>query len=360
MPSREHCEATGETGLSCTRQAPHVRSLAGLLSFSALFWARGGPLLAAGLVLPNILSLATLCSLIDVGLPPRTGCILLYAALAICARRLPTAISAILFLAVLAFDLVWTLSLMFGLAPTELLVALDHARRIHFFASPLYLGLIAVLAVTSLMTVYLLSGRESLARGNVYVLFSTALLFGALDYYANTSAHFQFGSRFGRGQALVTPASIASDFNTVAGVNGRNVVVVIVESLGYLTDPTARAQVAAPLFDTRVTQKYKVTSGHSGYFGSTTAGEMRELCQTREGYRDFTAKSGASCLPERLRQRGYATIAVHSFSGDMFERKEWYPKSASTRKCSAKTWWRAPSASAAARSAACATPIFRR
>src|SRR6185437_3888549 len=98
-------------------------------------------LLLAGLILPNLLSLASLASFIDVGLPPRTGCIIFYATLAICARRLPFVVTGILFVVVLGFDLIWTLALMFGLAPSELLVALNHAKRIHFFASPLYMSL---------------------------------------------------------------------------------------------------------------------------------------------------------------------------------------------------------------------------
>ena len=110
-------------------------------------WA-GSPdmlLLAGGLLLPNLLSFATLISLLDIGLPPRTGPILAYATLALLARSIPFALTAALFLCLLAFDMVKTLSLMFGLAPTELMGALDQARRLHFFASPLYLSLIGSL-----------------------------------------------------------------------------------------------------------------------------------------------------------------------------------------------------------------------
>jgi len=82
-------------------------------------------LLAGGLILPNLLSLVSLSSLVDIGLPPRTGAIMLYATVAICARRIPFALTVALFLAVLTLDMVRTLSLMFGFAPTELLAALD-------------------------------------------------------------------------------------------------------------------------------------------------------------------------------------------------------------------------------------------
>ena len=104
-------------------------------------------LLAGGLLLPNLLSLMTLTSLVDIGLPPRFEVITLYATLALLARRIPFALTTVLFFCLLSFDMVRTLSLMFGLAPTEFLAALDQARRIHLFASPLYLSLIGAILV---------------------------------------------------------------------------------------------------------------------------------------------------------------------------------------------------------------------
>lgn len=106
-------------------------------------------LFAGGLILPNLLSPVSLTSLVDIELPPRTGAIMLYATVAICARRLPFTLTVALFLAVLTFGIVHALSLLFGLAPTELLAALDQARRIRFFASPLYISLIGAVAVTT-------------------------------------------------------------------------------------------------------------------------------------------------------------------------------------------------------------------
>ena len=99
----------------------------------------------------------------------------------------------------------------------------------------------------------------------------------------------------------------------------------MVEGLGYLGDPTARRQIDSPLFEPRVTDKYRISTGSVVYYGSTTSGEMRELCDTREPYAEFTKTNGTSCLPARLRTRGYATMAVHAFHHSMFERDEWYP-----------------------------------
>lgn len=260
-------------------------------------------LFAGGLLLPNLLSLATFIPIVDLGLPPRSAAIALYASLAILARRIPFALTVVLFLCVLAFDMVRTLSLMFGLAPTELMAALDQARRIHMFASPLYVGLIGTLAIASFASLACLSRREALERGNAVLLFAVALAFGMLDYASNVSLHYQFGSMFGRGKPVASAAEV-SGFRAVAGANGNNVVLVIVESLGYLLDEAARARIAAPLYDAAVTKDYVVTAGHTVYYGSTTSGEMRELCNTRTFYTDFVGKHGDSCLPNLLAARG--------------------------------------------------------
>ena len=281
-------------------------------------------LFAAGLILPNLFTIATLGSLIDVSVPPRTICIMAYATLAICARRIPYALTVILFLAIMAFDILWTIFVNFGLDPTELGTALRQAEQVRIFRSPLYGALVGVLVATSGVTLWLLSRREALLRANIAALFAASLIFTGVDFAANVSPHYQFPSLLGS-NVPVASAADKSGFNTVAGANGRNVVLVMVESLGYLTDPTARRQVDSPLFDSRITDKYRISTGDVVYYGSTTWGEMRELCDTRERYEEFTKTNGSSCLPARLRSRGYATMAVHAFSYRMYERNEWYP-----------------------------------
>ena len=282
-------------------------------------------LLAAGLLLPNLLSLATLGSFIDVGLPPRTSSILLYAALAMCARLIPFFVTAILYLAILAYDMVWTLSVSFGMRPHDLMASIDQARRVHVLTSPLYVTLLSVMVATTLAALFLLSRRRLLARGNLFVLFGAGLAIAAADYVSNADAHYNFGAMVG-GNGPVVSAADASGFKTVAGTNGRNVVLVIVESLGNMLDANARARIVAPIYDSRITEKYDVSYGRIVYYGSTTSAEMRELCETREPYTEFTKTSGSSCLPERLQMRGYTTTAVHGFYSGMFDRNRWYPR----------------------------------
>jgi hypothetical protein len=281
-------------------------------------------LLAGGLLIPNILSLATMTSLIDIGLPPRPAAIALYASIAILARRIPFLLTVVLFLAVLTFDVVQTLSLMFGLGPSDLIAAIDQARRIHFFASPLYFALIGTLVVTTAGTLVCLRPRTVLMNASALVLFVMALAFGALDYISNVSPHYYFGSTMGRDEPVQSAAEV-SGFMRAAGADGNNVVLVMVESLGYLRDQAARARIAEPLYDPAIAKDYVITSGHTVYFGSTTSGEMRELCNTRTFYKEYVQKDADTCLPDLLAARGYSSIAVHGFAGGMFERESWYP-----------------------------------
>lgn len=304
---------------------PALAALARRISLPSMLRSPTFLTVLAGVLLPNLLSLATLVSFIDVGLPPRTGCILLYAALAMCARMLPFLVTAVLYLAILAFDIVWTLSVSFGLRPHDLVTAIDQARRIHVLASPLYIALLSVMAATTLSALFLLSRRHVMMRANLAVLLGAGLLVAATDFVSNADAHYNFGAMFGA-HVPVDSAIKASGFNKVAGVNGRNVVLVIVESLGNLNDDKARARIVAPIYDPRVTAKYDVSDGRIVYYGSTTSAEMRELCDTRAPYAEFTKTSGVSCLPERLQMRGYATTAVHGFYSGVFERNRWYPK----------------------------------
>jgi hypothetical protein len=281
-------------------------------------------LLLAGLVLPNVLSFATLFHVIDIGLPPRPYSILLYLILTVSARRIPFALTVALFAAVLAEDLICTLSLMFGLAPVELFTAIRFATRIRFFDSPLYTMLFAILLLNSAIILRLLQDRARLLKGNLVVLVGATLAFLVVDYASNTSPYFSFGSWLGRNQPVVT-AGETSGFDLVAGKSGRSVVVVVVESLGYLNNSRAREMISSPLNNPAIQQRYVVTSGHSGYYGSTTAGEMRELCDTRTPYQELTKDIAAKCLPAQLHRKGYATLAFHGFSGKMFDRTDWYP-----------------------------------
>ena len=173
-------------------------------------WSPHLALLLAGVVLPNALSIATALSLIDIGLPSRTFSILLYGLVAMLAALLPAMLTCVLFLSVLAFDLVWTISLMFGLAPSELLAALEYAARINVLASPFYIALIVAIAVTTIVSLNLLARRSVARRGNIYLLCAGVMLVSAVESTANSPSQLKAGTR------MNSPSSISRRPNNQA------------------------------------------------------------------------------------------------------------------------------------------------
>ena len=109
----------------------------------------------------------------------------------------------------------------------------------------------------------------------------------------------------------------------------RNLVIVLVEALGRPVSPAASALFEADWDRPEWRSRYDVRTGTVPYFGSTTSGEMRELCSRwkLDESRPFTH---GECLPERYRAAGYETTAMHGFAGEMFHRTGWWPKAGFT------------------------------
>lgn len=105
----------------------------------------------------------------------------------------------------------------------------------------------------------------------------------------------------------------------------RHVVVIVVEALGQPTAPEEKRLFEAAWHRPGWAARYDMRTGLSPFFGSTTSGELRELCGKWSDHVRFDFDH-ADCLPGRFRAAGYATSAIHSFGGGLFGRSEWYPK----------------------------------
>jgi hypothetical protein len=108
-------------------------------------------------------------------------------------------------------------------------------------------------------------------------------------------------------------------------VRATNIAVVLVESMGQLLDARADSALFAALLDSQVVARYEVRRGKVRFDGPTTGGEFRELCGELRTYRTAPTVPLQSCLPVRLHQLGYTTIALHGFRRGMFGRERWYP-----------------------------------
>jgi hypothetical protein len=280
----------------------------------------------AGLVLPNVLSLGSF--LMGIGTPPRTAAILAYATVAIAARIVPWPVAVMLFLAATAYDAIATIARSFNLAPHEVGMALHLSAELNLFASPLYATLCLSLAALTIASIAaLIVKRDTLRRGNPVVLMSGALVFAAGDYAVNASPHYHFGTLYSTGQPMDS-AVVSSGFNeaVIGDESRRNVLIVVVEALGHFADPQHEAFLLRSFNDADLRKRYDVSIGTTTYYGSTTAAELRELCESREPYADIIDGLQVDCLPHRMTARGYRTVALHGFTRTFFERELWYPK----------------------------------
>lgn len=119
--------------------------------------------------------------------------------------------------------------------------------------------------------------------------------------------------------------SATSQSHLAALADGKaNVMVILVEAMGEPRDPALRARQLAMWNRPELAGRFSMTHGETTYFGSTTSGEVRELCG-RWGNYPAIAKPDQTCLPAMLKARGYQTRSYHGFTPDFFERDRWYP-----------------------------------
>ena len=120
-------------------------------------------------------------------------------------------------------------------------------------------------------------------------------------------------------------SAVAATGHEAVPADRRNLVIILVEALGRPVSPAASALFESDWNRPEWRTRYDVRTGDVRYFGSTTSGEMRELCSRWK--LDETIPFGPTeCLPQRLRAAGYETTALHGFSGDMFDRRNWWTK----------------------------------
>lgn len=109
------------------------------------------------------------------------------------------------------------------------------------------------------------------------------------------------------------------------GPRRHHLVVVLVEALGVPVGTAERALFEADWNRPEWRTRYDVTRGTVPYHGSTTSGELREMCGLWGDYHtvDFDK---VDCLPEVYGRAGYRTEALHGFSGSFFDRTQWWPR----------------------------------
>lgn len=152
----------------------------------------------------------------------------------------------------------------------------------------------------------------------VCVIFATLVV----DFMATASTRESYRSAPPEGAEYHSASSLAG-LEAPDG-SGRNLVIVLVEGLGQPVDKVGRDLFAQAWDRPHWRARYNVAHGTLPFFGSTTNGELRELCNAWGKYADFDF-AGTRCLPRRYREAGYHTSAWHGFDPALFDRDRWYP-----------------------------------
>lgn len=116
--------------------------------------------------------------------------------------------------------------------------------------------------------------------------------------------------------------------NRLSQPYSRRILFITNESWGQPKNPALQEAVLAKLMAERSQFEYWQI-GHFPFVGATVQGEVRELCGL--GVKGFALKHTptnqlASCLPNKLKQQGYTTVAMHGASSLLYDRSSWYPK----------------------------------
>lgn len=260
-----------------------------------------------------------------IGGPARFGLIVVFAGIGLVSRTFPALLRQILFAAALTFAVLHQIAGMFNLDLTSLIYSVRFLLELNPGSSIEYVTGGLILLLTAGLGLVLVR-RPMDFTGNVGMLGAGAgiALIACSDYAisydlrghykqeAPSDAHFESGG---------------ANSGWAGAADGRHhQLLVMVESLGLPSgDPELRRRLFASFLSPEVRRRYTVTTGTSLFYNSTTAGEIRELCGRWGDYYELVNRRDDTCLPARLRQRGYDTVAWHSFRGDLFDRKLWYP-----------------------------------
>lgn len=115
-------------------------------------------------------------------------------------------------------------------------------------------------------------------------------------------------------------------FNATNKNSHHSVLLVVNESWGVPIDDKIQEDILSPLFNDSVI--VDVERSELDFEGFTIAGELRELCNKAPVHFNLKKQLEGfeNCLPNRYKDLGYHTVAVHGALGLMYDRQYWYPR----------------------------------
>lgn len=261
-----------------------------------------------------------------VGSPPLVSGIVVFGILGLVVRSLPFVLQLIAFVAGLGYAVGSVLSALFNLPITSLSRSIVFMNELNAFNSKEYIGIgIALILLVFVASLALRRPSGFTDLRAVLVAIAAVALVALVDIYMG----YGVGGHYRRLVSESEPFSSAmseAGLPATSGAAPRHLLVVMVESLGAPVDnPELSRLIFARYNSPAVRDRFDVSTGTTTYFGSTTSGEIRELCGRWGEYYDLVDRKDVTCLPARLARDGYETSAYHSFAGEFFDRVSWYP-----------------------------------
>lgn len=260
-----------------------------------------------------------------VGGPPMTPALTLFALVALVAAQFPWVwLKRIVLAGLIAYVSYYYVLVLFNLDTGKFDFLLPFILEVKPFRSPEYI-IAAVVLVGSIWLALAKAPHVKRFSSPMSYLLAVLAIMGLLtaDYMATQSTR----STYRRAPPVDAPFVSASGQAGIEQPNSsnRHLVIIVVEALGVPAGVQEQAIFATDWDRPHWRQRYDVSDGEIPFYGSTTSGELRELCNVRGDYADV-ASFAANCLPARYRAAGYETRAYHGFSETLFERDSWYPQ----------------------------------
>ena len=272
------------------------------------------------LVLPNL----SFCTIWVVGGPHRSWQIIVTTVVGIAVHRAPFALKYAGFVGVMAYSVLDYICSLFNLSIYSLLYSLQFASELSPSGSPEYIAAILAMVATFVAAWYALKRPTTLDRPTLIIAVACiGYLFSTFDVWMSRGNRGQY-KRTAEVGALFESATQETGLARIA-TGERHVLMIVVEAMGLPVDPMLRSRLVATFARPELRARYEFTSGDTLFYGSTTNGEMRELCGRWGDYFEVLEKRDSNCLPAQLAKKGYQTQAWHSFNGSFFERTRWYP-----------------------------------
>lgn len=270
-------------------------------------------------ILPNI----AFFLIWTVGAPTRYQEILGTGALGLIVRRTSFPIRFTAFVAAFTYSVLSFIAGLFNLKISSIIESIQYLIELRPAAAPEYLGLALFLGAT-VVTAWKLLKRPTDFELSWEVVCAGALLFSlaGVDQWMTYGSRGSY-NRIAPAGAAFSSATEQTRFAALAG--DRNLLIVVVESMGLPRDAALRGRLLKRWGQPDIRRLYDVEVGSTPYYGSTTNAEVRELCGRWGDYQELTEGVDRRCLPARLAAKGYQTTAFHSFHGRFFDRTRWYP-----------------------------------